>query len=68
MSADRRQPTASKPPSFDPSVLDRLACPACMGPLRLDPSRLQCESCSRVYPIVEGIPVLIAERAVESKE
>jgi uncharacterized protein len=58
MCAERR-----KPPAFDPAILDRLACPVCMGALRLCESRLQCESCCRVYPIIDGIPVLIADRA-----
>jgi len=48
---------------FDVSVLDQLACPACLGDLRLDGDRLLCLSCHRTYPIVDGIPVLTAERA-----
>lgn len=51
------------PHSFDSSVVDRLACPACLGNLRLEEARLLCAECGRVYPIVDGIPVLIAERA-----
>ena len=51
------------PASFDSSILDQLACPACMGDLRLDGERLVCAACGRGYPIVDGIPVLIAERA-----
>jgi hypothetical protein len=38
-----------------------LACPACQGGLRLEDERLICEQCGREYPIVDGIPVLIAE-------
>ena len=49
--------------SFDASILAQLACPACLGELRLDENRLVCEGCGRAYPIVEGIPVLIADRA-----
>jgi uncharacterized protein len=64
MSADRR-----KPPAFDPAILnpilDRLACPVCMGRLQPGESRLRCQGCGRLYPIVDGIPVLIAERAAE---
>jgi hypothetical protein len=48
---------------FDTTVLDQLACPACLGELRLDEMRLVCPACGRAYPIVDGIPVLIAERA-----
>jgi uncharacterized protein YbaR (Trm112 family) len=47
---------------FDPAVLDQLACPVCLGALRLDQARLVCAACNRAYPIVDGIPVLIAGR------
>jgi uncharacterized protein len=45
------------------SVLDQLACPACFGDLHLDGPRLLCDGCGRIYPIVDGIPVLIVEQA-----
>jgi uncharacterized protein YbaR (Trm112 family) len=48
---------------LDPDVLSQLACPACLGGLRLEEARLVCAGCGRAYPIVDGIPVLIAERA-----
>jgi uncharacterized protein len=48
---------------FDPAAAAELACPACLGSLCADSARLACSSCGRVYPIVDGIPVLIAERA-----
>jgi uncharacterized protein YbaR (Trm112 family) len=44
-----------------------LACPACFGSLRLDGAHLKCAACRRAYPIVDGIPVLIAERAETSE-
>ena len=53
------------PFQFDTTVLDQLACPVCRGDLRLDGERLACRACGRAYPIVDGIPVLIAERATE---
>jgi uncharacterized protein YbaR (Trm112 family) len=49
-------------PVFDPSVVDQLACPDCLGALRLEESKLVCVQCARAYPIVDGIPVLIATR------
>jgi uncharacterized protein YbaR (Trm112 family) len=56
-------PAASKAtPAFDASVLDQLACPACLGELRLEETRLLCIACNRAYPIVDGIPVLISGR------
>jgi uncharacterized protein len=48
---------------LDPALVDRLACPACFGSLHLEGARLMCVSCGRLYPVVDGIPVLIAERA-----
>jgi hypothetical protein len=48
---------------FDANVLDQLACPACLGNLRLEDARLVCASCCRAYPIVDGIPALIAAQA-----
>jgi uncharacterized protein YbaR (Trm112 family) len=50
-------------PEFDPAVLDQLACPACLGVLRLGEAQLICAACARAYPLVEGIPVLIPARA-----
>jgi len=47
-------------------IPDQLACPACLGDLRLDGERLVCAGCGRGYPIVDGIPVLIAERASQA--
>ncbi|MGA9061600.1 MAG: Trm112 family protein [Terracidiphilus sp.] len=51
------------PAEFDPAIAADLACPACHGDLRVEAARLVCTSCGRAYPIVDGIPVLIAERA-----
>jgi uncharacterized protein YbaR (Trm112 family) len=42
------------------SILDQLACPACSASLALEETGLTCTGCGRVYPIVDGIPVLIA--------
>ncbi|HEY1902257.1 MAG TPA: Trm112 family protein [Terracidiphilus sp.] len=61
-------PAAANPNlSFDVSVLEsilgQLACPACLGDLRLADNRLVCAACGRSYPIVDGIPVLIVDRA-----
>jgi uncharacterized protein YbaR (Trm112 family) len=49
--------------SFDPSVIGQLACPACLGGVSLVGGSLVCQNCGRAYPIVDGIPVLTAERA-----
>jgi hypothetical protein len=49
--------------SLDAAVLELLACPACQGELSIHEEKLECSACGRAYPIVDGIPVLIAERA-----
>jgi uncharacterized protein YbaR (Trm112 family) len=53
---------------FDPAALDQLACPACLGRLRLEAERLLCAACARAYPIVDGIPVLIPSRAEKPQQ
>jgi uncharacterized protein YbaR (Trm112 family) len=59
-----RQSDEVKPvPFLDENVLRQLACPACAGDLRLDISHLRCIACERAYPVIDGIPVLIVERA-----
>ena len=41
-----------------------LACPICLGSLRFDAAKVQCLACGVTYPVVDGIPVLIPQRAV----
>jgi uncharacterized protein YbaR (Trm112 family) len=43
-----------------------LACSACHSSLTLGEEKLICLGCGRAYPIVEGIPILIADRAIQS--
>jgi hypothetical protein len=43
--------------------VDQLACPACLGDLRMEEARLVCNGCGRAYPVVDGIPALIVEQA-----
>jgi uncharacterized protein YbaR (Trm112 family) len=59
MPADR-----SKPVTFNPEIVNQLACPACHGPLRLEATALVCAYCGRQYPVVDGIPVLIVNRVL----
>jgi uncharacterized protein YbaR (Trm112 family) len=46
-------------------VLDILACPVCKKPVHpvAGDSALQCEACKRIYPVRDGIPVMLAEEA-----
>lgn len=40
-----------------------LVCPVCHQTLQLEPQAILCTGCGRRYPIVDGIPVLLADRA-----
>jgi uncharacterized protein YbaR (Trm112 family) len=60
-------PAPPKSPELDASVIERLACPACLGALRLETASLECGACGRTYPVVDGIPVLIPDRAAVRK-
>lgn len=47
-------------------LLQILACPICKGELLQignSPS-LHCKQCSREYPVVEGIPILLPDQSV----
>lgn len=48
-------------------LLDALVCPLpqCRKPLTLaaDESSLQCTGCHRIYPVHDGIPVLLVDQA-----
>jgi uncharacterized protein len=48
-----------------PDLLEILVCPACRGKLNYsDPKQtLACESCRRVYPIRDGLPILLIDQA-----
>jgi uncharacterized protein YbaR (Trm112 family) len=50
---------------FDSRLVEQLACPVCFGALQLDSqeSQICCVGCKRIYPLIDGIPVLISERA-----
>ena len=48
---------------LDAATLSLLACPACHGELSLESLHLVCAQCHRAYPVRDGIPALIAERA-----
>jgi uncharacterized protein YbaR (Trm112 family) len=51
-----------------PDDLRFLACPICHQPLTLeaDPAlaTIQCSGCARVYPIADGIPILLTDRVL----
>jgi uncharacterized protein YbaR (Trm112 family) len=45
--------------------VEDLACPVCSSGLRFEPTAVVCSGCGRTYPVADGIPVLIAQRASE---
>jgi uncharacterized protein YbaR (Trm112 family) len=49
--------------SISSEVLALLACPVCYGALSVADSHILCSGCSRRYPVEDGIPILLAERA-----
>ena len=59
--------------SLDPALLEILACPACHGDVleNSDGTWLKCAACGLLYPIRDGIPVMLldeAEKAADESE
>ena len=52
---------------IDSKLLEILICPACREAVReLEQERgLECGGCGRVYPVRDGIPVMLVEEASE---
>lgn len=50
---------------LDPRLLDIIACPRCLARLRYDSenNRLICDFEKIAYPIENGVPILLSERA-----
>lgn len=59
---------SKQPIQFDPALAGMLACPVCHGDLCVNGERLVCGGCGRRYPVLDGVPVLIAERAEADDE
>ena len=51
--------------AVDPALLEILVCPECKTPVRLvnNGAGLKCETCRRVYPIKDDIPVMLIDEA-----
>ena len=49
--------------------LDLVVCPVCHSALRLvnapGEAQIDCTGCGRLFPIVDGLPVLLAARATQ---
>ncbi len=56
--------------ALDPRLLEIICCPAerdgrpCHGDLNLEGEGLRCQACGLLYPIQDGIPVLLPDQAV----
>jgi len=50
---------------IDPQLLEILACPHCKTPVILvkNGTALKCDTCKRVYPIKDDIPVMLIDEA-----
>ncbi|WP_353073171.1 Trm112 family protein [Tunturiibacter gelidoferens] len=53
--------SAQSPPAED---LRYVVCPVCHQKLERVDDVISCKGCRRRYPVVEGIPVLLADRAL----
>jgi uncharacterized protein len=51
--------------AIPPDLLEILVCPLCKATLELKPdsSGLKCVQCHRLYPIRDGIPVMLIDEA-----
>ncbi len=51
-------------------LLDVLACPACKGDIELteyeeDKYGIECLKCKHIYPIKDGIPIMLIDEAIK---
>lgn len=54
---------------IDEELLKILACPKCKGDITLLPKQgLLCPKCRLIYPIREGIPIMLVEEAIPYSE
>ncbi len=52
---------------IDKRLLEILACPACKSDIQYNEARnvIICTKCKRVYPVKDGIPVMLIEESVQ---
>ncbi|MBU1852888.1 MAG: Trm112 family protein [Candidatus Omnitrophica bacterium] len=53
---------------IDKDLLDILACPSCKGGVELKDDKIYCVVCKKIYPIRDGIPVMLIEEAEEGEK
>lgn len=49
--------------ALSPQLLEIIVCPACHGALSEQGDELACQGCGLVYPVRDGIPVLLVDEA-----
>lgn len=52
---------------MNPDLLNILICPSCGSALRGKENFLECTACKKLFPVENGIPVLLADRAQKPK-
>jgi uncharacterized protein YbaR (Trm112 family) len=65
-----RSTAVSQPAAPARLTAERLAflvCPVCHGGLTLGSGSVDCSGCGRRFPVVDGLPVLLADRALPSR-
>lgn len=50
-----------------PDLLNILICPACGSAVREKDGAVECAACRKRYPIEDGIPVMLVDRAQNPK-
>lgn len=55
---------------MDTTILNILACPACNAPLEQQNNSpgLLCGNCGLLFPVIDGIPVLLIDEATPIRE
>ena len=53
---------------LSPDLLNILICPACGSAVREKDNAIECTACKRRYPIENGIPVMLVDRAEKPKK
>lgn len=61
-------PTGGAAVPIDERLMEILVCPACQGAIAAtdDDCGILCRECGRIYPIRDGIPVMLVEEATKA--
>ena len=50
---------------MDKELLEILACPKCKESIEYKDDKLICRKCNKYYPIRDGIPVMLIDKAID---